>query len=162
MKMVIYMNKDSLLKLKKDFIILYLARNGIVTFMITTLVFMLDLAKYYQTSLLNTFSYLFFNNIFTLMYFCLVWIFNYLCFELYKIIVDGYVKDKFKVVIKGYQLNVGIYVCLTIILIIIQLIKIPNIFYLDAYLMYLFMILREVKQTIKNRLNESIITDLNH
>lgn len=153
------MNKDSLLKLKKDFIVLYLARNGIVTFMITALVFMLDLANYYQVNLLNTFSYLFFNNIFTLMYFCLVWFFNYLCFELYKIIVDGYVKDRFQVVIKGYKLNVGIYVCLTVILIIIQLINLPAIFCLDAYLMYLFMFLREVKQTIKNRLNESIIID---
>ena len=84
------MNKEKYLKLKKDFIVLYLARNGIMTFLITLLTFSLDLSNYYQISFPATIPYIFFNNIFTLMYFCLLWIFNYLLFELFKIINDWY------------------------------------------------------------------------
>ena len=84
------MNKERYLKLKKDFIVLYLARNGIMTFLITLFTFSLDLSNYYQISFPATIPYIFFNNIFTLMYFCLLWIFNYLLFELFKIINDWY------------------------------------------------------------------------
>ena len=84
--MVVCMNKERYLKLKKDFIVLYLARNGIMTFLITLFTFSLDLSNYYQISFPATIPYIFFNNIFTLMYFCLLWIFNYLLFELFKII----------------------------------------------------------------------------
>lgn len=44
------MNKEKYLKLKKDFIVLYLARNGIMTFLITLFTFSLDLSNYYQIS----------------------------------------------------------------------------------------------------------------
>ena len=37
--MVVCMNKERYLKLKKDFIVLYLARNGIMTFLITLFTF---------------------------------------------------------------------------------------------------------------------------
>ena len=77
--MVVCMNKEKYLKLKKDFIVLYLARNGIMTFLITLFTFSLDLSNYYQKSFPATIPYIFFNNIFTLMYFCLLWIFNYVC-----------------------------------------------------------------------------------
>ena len=53
-------------KLKKDFIVLYLARNGIMTFLITLFTFSLDLSNYYQISFPATIPYIFFNNIFTL------------------------------------------------------------------------------------------------
>ena len=39
------MNKEKYLKLKKDFIVLYLARNGIMTFLITLFTFSLDLSS---------------------------------------------------------------------------------------------------------------------
>ena len=59
------MNKEKYLKLKKDFIVLYLARNGIMTFLITLFTFSLDLSNYYQISFPATIPYIFFNNIFT-------------------------------------------------------------------------------------------------
>ena len=59
------MNNERYLKLKKDFIVLYLARNGIMTFLITLFTFSLDLSNYYQISFPATISYIFFNNIFT-------------------------------------------------------------------------------------------------
>ena len=57
------MNKERYLKLKKDFIVLYLARNGIMTFLITLFTFSLDyriIIKYpfqqqYHTSFLIIF-----------------------------------------------------------------------------------------------------------
>ena len=63
--MVVCMNKERYLKLKKDFIVLYLARNGIMTFLITLFTFSLDLSNYYQISFPATIPYIFFNNIFT-------------------------------------------------------------------------------------------------
>ena len=94
--MVVCMNKERYLKLKKDFIVLYLARNGIMTFLITLFTFSLDLSNYYQISFPATIPYIFFNNIFTLMYFCLLWIFNYLLFELFKIINDWYDENHYQ------------------------------------------------------------------
>ena len=75
---MVCMNKERYLKLKKDFIVLYLARNGIMTFLITLFTFSLDLSNYYQISFPATIPYIFFNNIFTLMYFCLLWIFKWI------------------------------------------------------------------------------------
>ena len=62
------MNKERYLKLKKDFIVLYLARNGIMTFLITLFTFSLDLSNYYQISFPATIPYIFFNNIFSCYY----------------------------------------------------------------------------------------------
>ena len=143
--MVVCMNKERYLKLKKDFIVLYLARNGIMTFLITLFTFSLDLSNYYQISFPATIPYIFFNNIFTLMYFCLLWIFNYLLFELFKIINDWYDENH-------YSISWMIYVIMAILLVIIQIVQLPTLFHIDAYLMFGFMILRSLKQIYKNRL----------
>ena len=143
--MVVCMNKERYLKLKKDFIVLYLARNGIMTFLITLFTFSLDLSNYYQISFPATIPYIFFNNIFTLMYFCLLWIFNYLLFELFKIINDLYHEH-------NYSISWMIYVIMAILLVIIQIVQLPTLFHIDAYLMFGFMILRSLKQIYKNRL----------
>ena len=136
------MNKERYLKLKKD---LYLARNGIMTFLITLFTFSLDLSNYYQISFPATIPYIFFNNIFTLMYFCLLWIFNYLLFELFKIINDWYDENH-------YSISWMMYVIMVILLVIIQIVQLPTLFHIDAYLMFGFMILRSLKQIYKNRL----------
>ena len=143
--MVVCMNKERYLKLKKDFIVLYLARNGIMTFLITLFTFSLDLSYYYQISFPATIPYIFFNNIFTLMYFCLLWIFNYLLFELFKIINDWYDEH-------NYSISWMMYVIMAILLVIIQIVQLPTLFHIDAYLMFGFMILRSLKQIYKNRL----------
>ena len=155
--MVVCMNKERYLKLKKDFIVLYLARNGIMTFLITLFTFSLDLSNYYQISFPATIPYIFFNNIFTLMYFCLLWIFNYLLFELFKIINDWYDENhyqtlKFMYHEHNYSISWMIYVIMAILLVIIQIVQFPTLFHIDAYLMFGFMILRSLKQIYKNRL----------
>lgn len=155
--MVVLMNKERYLKLKKDFIVLYLARNGIMTFFITLCAFGIDLSNYYQISLTDTIPYLFVNNIFTFMYFCLVWIFNYLLFELFKIMSDWYDEThhqtyKFMYHEHNYSISWMMYVLMIILLIIIQVIPLPNLFHYDAYLMFGFMVLRSLKQIYKKRL----------
>ncbi len=155
--MVVLMNKERYLKLKKDFIVLYLARNGIMTFFITLCAFGIDLSKYYQISLTDTIPYLFVNNIFTFMYFCLVWIFNYLLFELFKIISDWYDQThhqtfKFMYHEHNYSISWVMYVLMIILLVVIQIISLPKLFHYDAYLMFGFMVLRSLKQIYKKRL----------
>ena len=139
--MVVLMNNERYLKLKKDFIVLYLARNGIMTFLITLCSFGFDLSKYYQIKFIETIPYLFSNNI----------------FELFKILSDGYDEShhhtlKFMYHEHNYSISWMMYVFMLIILILIQVIDLPTLFHLDAYLMFGFMILRSLKQIYKKRL----------
>lgn len=151
------MNNERYLKWKKDFIILYLARNGIMTFLITLGSFGFDLAKYYHIHFIQTFPYLFSNNIFTFMYFCLVWIFNYLLFELFKILSDWYDEShhhtlKLMYHEHNYAISWMMYIIMFILFVLIQIIDLPTLFHLDAYFMLSFMILRSLKQIYKKRL----------
>ena len=105
----------------------------------------------------KTYKEIIFNNIFTLMYFCLLWIFNYLLFELFKIINDWYDENhyqtlKFMYHEHNYSISWMIYVIMAILLVIIQIVQLPTLFHIDAYLMFGFMILRSLKQIYKNRL----------
>ena len=105
----------------------------------------------------KTYKDIIFNNIFTLMYFCLLWIFNYLLFELFKIINDWYDENhyqtlKFMYHEHNYSISWMIYVIMAILLVIIQIVQLPTLFHIDAYLMFGFMILRSLKQIYKNRL----------
>lgn len=91
------------------------------------------------------------------MYFCLLWIFNYLLFELFKIINDWYDENhhqilKFMYHEHNYSISWMMYVIMAILLVIIQIVQLPTLFYIDAYLMFGFMILRSLKQIYKNRL----------
>lgn len=146
-----------LLKLKKDFIIVYLARNGIMTFFITLLTFCYDISIYYEISLLGSIPRIFFNSIYTSMYFVLVWIFNYLIFEIYKILTDWYDENhhstiKFMLKEHDYSINWLLYVIMVISLIIIIFWPLPRLFKYDIIMMFIFMILRSIKQIYKNRL----------
>ena len=105
----------------------------------------------------KTYKEIIFNNIFTLMYFCLLWIFNYLLFELFKIINDWYDENhhqtlKFMYHEHNYSISWMMYVIMAILLVIIQIVQLPTLFHIDAYLMFGFMILRSLKQIYKNRL----------
>ena len=91
------------------------------------------------------------------MYFCLVWIFNYLLFELFKILSDGYDEShhhtlRFMYHEHNYSISWMMYVIMAILLVIIQIVQLPTLFHIDAYLMFGFMILRSLKQIYKNRL----------
>ena len=141
-------------KLKKDFIVLYLARNGIMTFIITLLSMSYDLSHYYQISFINGIEKIFSNSIFTWLYFMLIWVFNYLIFEIYKIISDAY-RNKFRISFKikchrcSFYLSIIIMIGLILIVVMSPLVR---LFKVDLINMFVFMILRSFKELIKNRL----------
>ncbi|MFQ7842445.1 MAG: hypothetical protein ACLRHD_13560, partial [Thomasclavelia spiroformis] len=76
-------------KVKKDFLIFYLARNAIATFFITLIAFVCDFMIYFDMTTSRAIMKIFTDNIYTTLYFLLLWILNYLLFEIYKIVVDG-------------------------------------------------------------------------
>lgn len=156
MRQVNKMN-EYLLKMKKDFIIIYLARNGIMTFCITLLTFCDDISSYYDISFLGSIPRIFLNSIYTSMYFILVWIFNYLIFELYKILTDWYDethRTTIKLMFKehDYSINWLLYIVMMILLMMVIFSSLPHLFKYDIVMMFGFMILRSVKQIYKNRL----------
>ena len=81
----------------------------------------------------------------------------YLLFELFKIINDWYDENhhqtlKFMYHEHNYSISWMMYVIMAILLVIIQIVQLPTLFHIDAYLMFGFMILRSLKQIYKNRL----------
>ena len=82
-------------KIKKDFIVIYLARNLLATFAITVFSFVYDITNYYNMLPLRAFIKIFADNFYTTAYFLLLWILNYLLFEIYKIVMDA-LKDRNK------------------------------------------------------------------
>ena len=76
-------------KIKKDFIVIYLARNLLATFAITVFSFVYDITNYYNMLPLRAFIKIFADNFYTTAYFLLLWILNYLLFEIYKIVMDA-------------------------------------------------------------------------
>lgn len=150
------MNKY-LSKIKKDFVIIYLARNGIMTFIIALLAFGIDIAGYYDIHFLTALRRIFFNSVYTIMYFFLVWIWNYLLFELYKIVTDWYDETHYTTIRfmykeHDYSIHWLLYVVMIILMVLVFILPLPSLFRYDMIMMLVFMILRSGKQIYKNRL----------
>lgn len=150
------MNKY-LSKIKKDFLIIYLARNGIMTFIIALLAFGIDIAGYYDIHFLTALRRIFFNSVYTIMYFFLVWIWNYLLFELYKIVTDWYDETHYTTIRfmykeHDYSIHWLLYVVMIILMALVFILPLPSLFRYDMIMMLVFMILRSGKQIYKNRL----------
>ena len=79
-------------KLKKDFIIFYLARNALATLIITLCSFVYDFSNYFNITVVRAIIKIFTDNFYITTYFLLLWILNYLLFEMYKIIMDTFRK----------------------------------------------------------------------
>lgn len=157
MKQVNDMHNKYYLKLKKDLTVIYLARNGIVTFMVALFVFGQDISAYYDISFVGAIPRIFFNSIYTFMYFVLVWIFNYLIFEIYKILTDWYDETHYttiKLIFRehDYSINWILYIIMALLLVIVWFSPLPELFQYDIIFMFIFMILRSIKQIYKNRL----------
>ena len=74
----------------KDRISLYMFRNSLATFFITFVAMLWSFFQYYQCSLAEGLQRLFFYDIYTSLYFVLLWLCNYIIFEISKIIYDIY------------------------------------------------------------------------
>ncbi|MGN1181518.1 MAG: hypothetical protein ACI4SR_00815 [Faecalibacillus sp.] len=144
-------------KIKKDFVVIYVARNGIMTFFITLLSLGIDISSYYNISFVSAVQKIFFNSIYTSMYFVLLWIFNYLIFEIYKIMTDWYDEThqttiKFMLKEHNYSLNWLLYMIMAVLVVVFLWLPLPHLFQYNIMMMFAFMILRSVKQIYKNRL----------
>lgn len=141
-------------KIKKDFIIFYLIRNAVATFVITCISFIYSLMDYYQITFLGAFNKIFIDNFYTTVYFLLLWILNYLLFEIYKIIIDV-IKSKSKhhgnlFIGNKKAIPLGSIIPV-IILIILLLIDFDQLFKINFVLLMLFMFARSIKEIIKER-----------
>lgn len=150
------MNKY-LSKIKKDFLIIYLARNGIMTFLIALLAFLMDIASYYDIDFIASLRRIFLNSIYTSMYFFLVWIWNYLLFELYKIVTDWYNETHFTTIRfmykeHDYSIHWLLFVVMAILMVLVFVLPLPSLFRYDMIMLLIFMVLRSGKQIYKNRL----------
>lgn len=151
------MNNEKYAKLKKDFVILYMARNGIATFLITILAMAIDISSYYQVLLSQGVIRIFSNSIFTTLYFFLIWIFNYLIFELYKILTDWYRSRQHKTWSfhfkkHKYVVDIHIFVLTVLLAFLVFVLPLNQLFHLDLLFMIGFMLLRSIKEVYKNRL----------
>ena len=141
-------------KIKKDFIVIYLARNLLATFAITVFSFVYDITNYYNMLPLRAFIKIFAVNFYTTAYFLLLWILNYLLFEIYKIVMDA-LKDRNKnhgkLVIKGKETIAYGSIIPIVILVILLIIDFNQLFKLNFILLVIFMLLRSIKEEFKQR-----------
>ena len=139
-------------KLKKDFIIFYLARNAVATFIITLCSFVYDFTNYFNITVIRAIIKIFTDNFYITTYFLLLWILNYLLFEMYKIIIDTFRnedKTHAKIIINGKSLVAYGTILPLIILIILLTIDFNQLFKINFILLSLFMLLRSIKEEIK-------------
>ena len=139
-------------KVKKDFLIFYLAHNAIATFFITLIAFVCDFMIYFDMTTSRAIMKIFTDNIYTTLYFLLLWILNYLLFEIYKIVVDGIKHDgKIEIRLKIGDKKIISYdvIILIVIFILLIFIEFERLFRFNFILLVLFMILRGIKEEIK-------------
>ena len=78
------------MKSRKDFVTIYMFRNALATLMAAFIAFIISLIQYYQCSFAEAIQRLFVFDIYTTLYFLLMWMFDYVVFEISKIVYDIY------------------------------------------------------------------------
>ena len=126
-------------KLSKDRISLYMFRNSIATLCAAILSMMISLMGYYQCSIVEALQRLFIFNRYTTFYFLLLWLVNYLIFEISKIIYDI------------YEEKVTFFPCLVFIAfsVVIFMIPILDVFQYNGFFLFLLLALRMIKEMWK-------------
>lgn len=141
-------------RIKKDFIVFYLMRNAIATFIITMCAFVYDFVNYFNMTSIRAVIKIFSDNFYTTVYFLLMWILNYLLFEMYKIIIDTFRKENkkhAKLIINGKETVAYGMILPLVILVILLVVEFNRLFRTDFILLTLFMLLRSFKEEIKYR-----------
>lgn len=139
-------------RIKKDFIVFYLARNAVATFVITICAFVYDFMSYFNMTATRAVIKVFSDNFYTTVYFLLLWILNYLLFEMYKIIVDTFKKENkkhAKFMINDKEIVAYGTLLPLVILIVLLLVEFNQLFRVNFILLTLFMLLRSFKEEIK-------------
>lgn len=75
---------------KKDLMMIYMFRNAFATLFIAVISFFISIMLYYHCDIAEAIKRLFVYDIYTTLYFILLWIFNYMIFEVSKILYDIY------------------------------------------------------------------------
>ena len=97
---------------KKDYVYFYMLRNAVGTLCVAFLSFVLSFTHFYQCTFIEAVERIFVYNIYTTLYFILLWVFDYLVFELTKIIYDS-----------GKREHIGITVIVLVVLNIVFMVK---------------------------------------
>ena len=121
---------------------IYFFRNYLATFLIAYLSMIMSLVSFYQCDLLEATRRIILYDIYTVLYFILLWLVDYVVFEISKIIYDLY-KDK----IKHYQ---SILICV-IICIVVNLISMLDLFQYNITLLSLLILIRIIKELFKDK-----------
>lgn len=134
-----------MINIKKDLTIIYMFRNGIATFLIALVAFVYHVMEYYHISIMQSISRVFMHNIYTILYFLLVWFLNYALFEIYKIGYD-ICKDKLDL-----KLRLVIFIAIPLIMMGVMTFILPSLFNVNGILLGVFMIARTVRRMIKQK-----------
>ena len=121
---------------KKDKMTLYMLRNALSTLVIAFVSFMISLISYYECSFLEAIQRLFLVNIYTTLYFLLLWLLDYMIFEISKIIFDTYENI----------LTYKFILVLCLIAIILFFVPMLDLLQWNFIFLCLFIALRQVKQ----------------
>lgn len=126
-------------KAKKDLISIYMLRNIIGTFVVTFVSFMISFIGYYDCGFLEVLKRIFIFDIYTTSYFILLWFFDYILFEISKILYDLY-EEKVTFIPTIILLIIGI---------MIYFVDILDVFQYNLSLLCLLIIVRMVKEMYK-------------
>ena len=73
---------------RKDLMTIYMLRNAFSTLFIALISFIISLIAYYHCTWIEYLQRLFLVNIYNTLYFLLIWLLNYMIFEISKIIYE--------------------------------------------------------------------------
>lgn len=127
------------MKVKKDLIPIYMLRNIIGTLIVTFISFMISMMSYYSCDIQEALQRIFFYDMYTTFYFILLWFFDYILFEISKILYDI------------YEEKVTFLPCIALIVVSIVSFFIPmiDLFQYNLSLLCLLIILRMIKEMYK-------------
>ncbi len=123
----------------KDKATIYMIRNLLGTFFVAFFSFVISFSMYYQCSFVEIFQRIFFYDLYTTLYLLLLWMFDYLVFELSKILYDEYSKQ---VTFIPCFIFIGVGIC-------VFFIPILDLFQYNLCFICVLIILRIVKQIWK-------------
>ncbi|WP_249030040.1 hypothetical protein [Tannockella kyphosi] len=136
---------------RRDLTVFYVCRNGIATFMITLVSFLFTIADYYHQDIIYAFQRIFMNNLYSFLFFGLVWLLNYLLFELYKTgleLLEFFIKNKIIIsCITLFDIIALMIPCFVILSFV--LVGHDSVLELNGVFLGLFMFARALRQVVK-------------
>ena len=125
--------------IKKDLMTIYMFRNALATLLGALLAYIISFMQFYQCSLAQALQRLLIYDIYTTLYFVLTWVFDYIVFEMSKILYDI------------YEEKVTFVPCIILIIIsvVIFLVPILDLFQYNLCFLFVLISLRMIKEMWK-------------